>query len=90
MAEWALQKTKLCKFYAKGRCTRDECGYAHSLAELRDVPKRLWKNATAPLDSEQLELRDYYQENEQRELEEEEEPKEKQYKHTGGGAGSAA
>lgn len=35
----ALQKTKLCKFYSKGACTRgDDCTFAHSHRELHQQP----------------------------------------------------
>mmetsp|Transcript_122430 Transcript_122430/g.280541 ORF Transcript_122430/g.280541 Transcript_122430/m.280541 type:complete len:253 (-) Transcript_122430:255-1013(-) len=34
----ALRKTKLCRFFASGRCNHQSCNFAHSADELRDLP----------------------------------------------------
>mmetsp|Transcript_7643 Transcript_7643/g.18080 ORF Transcript_7643/g.18080 Transcript_7643/m.18080 type:complete len:256 (+) Transcript_7643:58-825(+) len=34
----ALRKTKLCRFFASGRCNHQSCNFAHSAEELRDLP----------------------------------------------------
>ncbi|CEM12111.1 unnamed protein product [Vitrella brassicaformis CCMP3155] len=31
-------KTKFCKFFMEGRCTRENCTYAHSAEEMRSIP----------------------------------------------------
>ena len=75
----ALRKTQLCVRYPMGYCTHGRrCAFAHSLGELRCVPKSLWKNANALPTQEELELRALYEEEERlkpkrcREAEEEE------------------
>eukprot|EP00420_Gonyaulax_spinifera_P036213 CAMPEP_0197883414 /NCGR_PEP_ID=MMETSP1439-20131203/10249_1 /TAXON_ID=66791 /ORGANISM="Gonyaulax spinifera, Strain CCMP409" /LENGTH=163 /DNA_ID=CAMNT_0043503133 /DNA_START=54 /DNA_END=542 /DNA_ORIENTATION=+ len=35
-----LMKTKICMSFLSGRCSNDECTYAHGLMELRQVPEQ--------------------------------------------------
>jgi len=34
----ALERTRMCKFFARGRCTRESCTFAHSRQQLRSQP----------------------------------------------------